>query len=213
MRPHPPAFSRLPALALCGAVLLACAAAPLHAASVELQASGPGGQPLAEAVLLLDSRDARAALKPLAGAEMEQANKRFTQRVLVVPLGTSVLFPNRDTVRHHVYSLSPTKNFELKLYSGVPANPVVFDKPGVAVLGCNIHDSMVGWVVVVETPHFAQTGPGGRVRIDNVPPGTYKLRGWHPEMPVGAPAIEQTLVVGAAGTTSASIALPVGPAR
>jgi plastocyanin len=206
----PSATLRPPALAL--ALCLLLAAMRLQAAGVELQVNGPGGQPLAEAVLLLDSREARAAVKPMSGAEMEQANKRFTQRVLVVPLGTAVQFPNRDTVRHHVYSLSPAKNFELKLYTGVPANPVVFDKPGVAVLGCNIHDSMVGWVVVAETPHFAQTAANGRARIDNVPPGTYRLRGWHPEMAVGAPAIEQTLVVGAAGA-SASIALPVGATR
>jgi len=196
-------------------LVLLLAAAPVHAAVVELQVTGATGQPLTDAVLMLDSREARAAVKPLASAEMEQAGKRFTQRVLVVPLGTAVQFPNRDTVRHHVYSLSPSKTFELKLYTGVPANPVLFDRPGLAVLGCNIHDSMVGWVVVAETPYFAQSSASGRARIDNVPPGTYKLRGWHPDMAVGAAAIEQTLVVGANGAaaTHASMALPVGAAR
>ena len=91
------------------------------------------------------------------GAEMAQKGKQFDPTVLVVPVGTSVGFPNRDTVRHHVYSFSPVKTFELKLYSGVPANPVVFDKIGIAVLGCNIHDAMTAWVVVVDTPYFGRS--------------------------------------------------------
>lgn len=84
-------------------------------------------------------------MQPAPGVEIEQADKQFTNRVTVVPLGTEVRFPNRDKVRHHVYSLSPTKTFELKLYIGTPANPVVFDRAGVAVLGCNIHDHVVAW--------------------------------------------------------------------
>lgn len=199
------------------AAVAAAAVPPLHAAVVEVQVSTPAGQPLAEAVVMLDSREARAALRPLAGAEMAQEHKRFTQRVLVVPLGTAVQFPNRDTVRHHVYSLSPAKTFEIKLYSGVPANPVLFDRPGVAVLGCNIHDSMVAWVVVAETPHHAQTGRDGRVRLEGVPPGSYTLRTWHPDLPVGAPAQQQALAVPAGGVqasvqASVQLALP-GAAR
>jgi plastocyanin len=201
---------RPPALILALALVAVCG--PLRAAVVEVQVTGATGQPLAEGVVYLESRDTRVALKPLVGAEMEQAGKRFTQRVLVVPIGSTVQFPNRDTVRHHVYSLSPTKQFELKLYAGVPANPVLFDRAGVAVLGCNIHDSMVGWVVVVETPLYGLSGRDGRVHIDNVPPGTYRLRGWHPELAPGAPAIDQPLVVAASGAT-ASVVLPVAAAR
>ena len=91
---------------------------------------------------------------------MAQQGKQFLPDVLVVPVGTSVHFPNRDSVRHHVYSFSPAKKFELKLYTGTPANPVVFDRAGVVTLGCNIHDRMVGWIVVVDTPYYAQAAEG-----------------------------------------------------
>jgi len=108
-----------------------------------------------------------------------------------------VTFPNRDTVRHHVYSVSPVKPFEIKLYVGTPASPVVFDKPGIAVLGCNIHDSMVAWVVVAETPYYGQTGADGRLSLPNLPAGSYKLRSWHASLPAGSTGIEQPLTMGA----------------
>lgn len=178
---------------------LAALALPATAAVIEVTATGIDGKPLPETVVFLESREARAAARPLTAVEIEQDKRRFTTRVTVVPVGTEITFPNRDTVRHHVYSFSPAKNFELKLYAGKPANPVLFDKPGIAVLGCNIHDSMVAWVLVVETPYFGLADATGRVRLDNVPPGTYRLRSWHPAMAPGAPAMEEALVVTAAG--------------
>jgi plastocyanin len=117
-----------------------------------------------------------------APAVMDQQNKEFVPHVLAVPLGTPVAFPNRDNIRHHVYSFSTAKRFELPLYIGTPATPVVFDKPGVVVLGCNIHDWMVGYVYVVATPYFAKTGPDGRAHVSELPPGGYEARVWHPRM-------------------------------
>ena len=178
------------------------------AAPVDVEVLGRDGKPLAEAVVFLESASAKAAARPQAGVEVEQVDKRFNQRVTVVTTGSSVSFPNRDKVRHHVYSFSPVKTFELKLYIGTPANPVVFDKPGIAVLGCNIHDTMAAWVVIVETPFHGQTGPSGRVRLPDVPAGSYRLRSWHPELPTGAPALDQPLVVGTSGST-VSLKLPV----
>jgi len=101
--------------------------------------------------------------------------------VLVIQTGTAVSFPNFDTVRHHVYSFSPTKTFDIKLYAGTPARPEVFDKPGVATLGCNIHDRMRAHIVVVDTPLFAQSGADGWVRMD-LPPGQHRLLYWHPRL-------------------------------
>ena len=187
---------------------LLAAAKPVGAAVVEVRTAGSDGRPLPDAVVFLESPVAKAALKPLAGVEIEQAERRFTRRVTVVPVGSEVTFPNRDKVRHHVYSFSPAKTFELKLYSGTPANPVLFDKVGIAVLGCNIHDTMVAWVVVVETPHYGVSAAPGLVKLDNVPPGSYRLRSWHPGMPPGAPATDQALVVPAAGI-SLAVQLPV----
>ncbi|SDP68423.1 hypothetical protein SAMN05216303_106104 [Rhodoferax sp. OV413] len=178
---------------------LLCVAAPAGAATMQVQVQDGGGQPLAGAVVFLESREAQAAAKPLQGVEVAQANKQFDPQVRVVTVGSSVQFPNRDAVRHHVYSFSPTKTFELKLYAGTTANPVVFDKPGIAVLGCNIHDKMVAWIVVVDTPYFGRSGADGKLSLDNVPPGNYRLRVWHANMAVGAPALDQPLALAAAG--------------
>ena len=109
---------------------------------------------------------------------IDQRGLRFTPGVLAVQAGTAVSFPNSDQVRHHVYSFSPTKRFELRLYKNTPTEPLVFDVPGVATIGCNIHDWMIAYVVVVDTPHFATTATEGSVRID-VPDGDYDLRIWH----------------------------------
>lgn len=172
------------------------------AATVQVQVLDGSGKPLADAVAFLESREARGASRPAQGAELAQVGKQFDPKVLVVPVGTSVQFPNRDTVRHHVYSFSPTKPFELKLYTGSAANPVVFDKTGVAVLGCNIHDNMTAWVVVVDTPYFGRSAAPGKVVMANVPAGTYSLRVWHPGLAPGAAALDQPLAVGNADAST-----------
>lgn len=171
------------------------------AGTLQLQVQDKNGKPLPDAVVFLESAEAKAAAKPLKGVEVAQIARQFKPAVTVVTPGTAVLFPNNDTVRHHVYSFSPAKTFELKLYAGVPANPVVFDKVGVAVLGCNIHDNMVAWVLVVDTPHFGHTDAQGKLTLNDVPNGSYKLRTWHATLPTGAPAAEQAQVVGASPAT------------
>lgn len=198
---------RWPRAVLCAGGLAGWSVAA-QAGSVQVDVTEASGRPLADAVVFLDSADARKQVKPLAGVEMAQEKRQFVPGVLVVTAGTEVLFPNRDSVRHHVYSFSPAKKFELKLYTGTPSNPVLFDKPGVVALGCNIHDQMVGWILVVDTPYYARTPAAtGRVLLDNVPPGTYTLRTWHTRLPVGAPALEQAVTVPATGTATASARL------
>jgi hypothetical protein len=93
-----------------------------------------------------------------------------------------VRFPNHDNIRHQVYSFSPAKRFELPLYAGVPAEAVVFDKPGVVILGCNIHDWMIGYVYVSESPYFAKTGKDGSALIAELPLRAYTVRVWHPQL-------------------------------
>ena len=193
---------------LAPAVAALVAALRAAAAPLDVAVSGQDGKPLADAWVFLESREARAAARPLQNVEIAQSQRRFVQRVTVVTPGTEVRFPNHDTVRHHVYSFSPAKTFELKLYIGTPANPVVFDRPGVAVLGCNIHDTMVAWVLVVETPYFGRTDAAGRLRLDSAPPGNYRLRVWHPALPPGAPASDEGLQLAASGTAVAT-RLPV----
>lgn len=192
--------------------VLAAAWLPLaaHAATVEVAVQDGSGRPLPQAVVFLESPAAAAQVRPLKGIEMAQSQRHFVPDVLLVTRGTSVQFPNRDEVRHHVYSFSPAKRFELKLYIGQPANPVLFDMAGVVVLGCNIHDEMVGWVLVLDTPYYGQTDAAGRLVLKDVPPGTYQLRTWHTAMPVGAPPATAALTVGR-DSTQARAQLSVRP--
>ena len=193
--------AQLPSLA---AFSLLCIVSLGHAATITVQVQDAAGKPLADAVAYLESVQASKALggaKPGNQVEIAQIARQFDPRVSVVPVGTMVSFPNKDAVRHHVYSFSPAKTFELKLYSGTPANPVQFDKAGVAVLGCNIHDNMVAWVVVVDTPYFGRSAKAGPVSLGNVPAGSYRLRAWHPGLAVGAAALDQPLVVESADAT------------
>lgn len=197
---HWPFAGKFPVMHLHLRFLLVWALAiPLsHATTVSVQLQDSAGKPLPDGVVFLESSQAKQVAKPIAGAEIAQINKQFTPQVMVVTVGTAVSFPNRDTVRHHVYSFSPNKTFELKLYTGTATSPVVFDKPGIAVLGCNIHDNMSAWVVVVETPYFAVGDAKGLASMRDIPAGTYRMRVWHPGLVVGAPTTEQSLTVGAA---------------
>jgi plastocyanin len=171
------------------------------AATLDVEVTDRNGKALAQAVVYLESDAARRLVKPAVEVEMAQEKRQFSPRVLVLPVGTEVKFPNRDSVRHHVYSFSRPKPFEIRLYSGVPANPVLFDQPGVVVLGCNIHDNMSAWIVVVETPYFALTGASGKAALQEVPPGAYRLRVWHADLVPGAAPLEQALTLPAAGAT------------
>ena len=105
-------------------------------------------------------------------------------------------------------ALAQEKTFELKLYAGVPNVPVVFDKPGIAVLGCNIHDNMAAWVVVADTPWFARSAEDGRARIDNVPAGNYRLRVWHPGLGANVEPVTVPLALAAADAAQ-TVKLPV----
>jgi plastocyanin len=179
------------------AALLCLAAGPALAAPWTVQLRGSDGQPLADAVVAIELRAQGSRAPAGTRAEMAQRERQFQPFVLVVQTGTAVNFPNFDTVRHHVYSFSPVKTFDIKLYTGTPAEPVVFDKPGVATLGCNIHDKMSAHIVVVDTPVFTKTDAQGQARLD-LPPGEHQLRAWHPR--VGRPVmLGQRITVGAAG--------------
>jgi len=183
------------------------AAVCADAASLTVTVIDDAGKPLPDAVVMLEPASGKLPVKPMAQVDIGQSKRQFTPQITVVTVGTPVNFPNFDTVRHHVYSFSPIKPFELKLYAGVPTAPIVFDKPGTAVLGCNIHDRMAAWVVVVDTPHYARTPAGGQVRLDNVPAGSYRLRAWHAGVPAGREPAAETLTV-ASADMSAQIKLP-----
>jgi plastocyanin len=152
-----------------------------QAASLNVSVADTAGSPLVDAVIFAKPLGASPAGKP-RGAIVDQVNKEFVPLVSVVQAGTPITFPNKDNIRHHVYSFSVPKVFDLKLYSGVPASPVVFDKPGLVVLGCNIHDWMLAYVLVVDTPYFAKTDDKGGAKIDSLPAGEYEISAWHPRL-------------------------------
>ena len=164
--------------------LLAVGLSPAQpvAGSFEAVVKDDSGKPLVDAVVFLTPRDLASVSPRTAPETMDQQNKEFVPHVLPISVGTAVSFPNRDNIRHHVYSFAPAERFELPLYIGTPAAPVVFDKPGVVVLGCNIHDWMVGYIYVLPTPYFAKTGEDGTARLAEIPPGPYAARVWHPRL-------------------------------
>lgn len=159
------------------AAALALCALPALAVPVTVQVRNAAGQPLADAVVAVEVKG-RPAKTTTAKAEMSQRDRQFTPQLLVVQTGTAVNFPNFDTVRHHVYSFSPTKVIDIKLYSGTPTEPIVFDKPGIATLGCNIHDRMSAHIIVVDTPTFARTDAKGQASFD-LPAGEHAVKAWH----------------------------------
>ena len=161
------------------AFCLAAGAARVLAASVGIAVIDRNGTSVEDAAVYLEPLDAKAPPLKSRTVEIEQKDRRFSHLMTVVQVGQGILFPNRDSVRHHVYSLSQAKLFELKLYSGVHSSPVVFDKPGSVVVGCNIHDKMVTYIHVVDTPWHGKSDAEGRVRLDGVPEGRYKLKVWH----------------------------------
>lgn len=178
---------------------LALAASAAQAVPVTVQLHGPDGQPLADAVVAVEVKG-HAGKTTTAKAEMAQRDRQFAPQLLVVQTGTAVSFPNFDIVRHHVYSFSPIKVLDIKLYSDTPTKPEVFDKPGVAALGCNIHDRMSAHIVVVDTPTFAKTDDKGQASFD-LPPGEHVVRAWHAGQK--SPMLQSLkLDVAAAGGTS-----------
>lgn len=189
---------------------LLCLASASHAGGIVVVVTDRGGAPVVDAVVSLEPAAGRAPVLARARlTEIEQKDRKFAPTVSVAQVGQAVSFPNNDSVRHHVYSLSQTKLFEIKLYAGVPASPVVFDKPGTVVLGCNIHDRMVAWLRIVDTPWFGKTDAAGQVRLDGFPDGAYVVRGWHPGLPnLDLPA---ELPVAIKGAASAALRLDLKP--
>ena len=185
-------MTRILPLLLGASIAAAGAAQPDAAGTITMRVIDRDGEPVRQvAVYAVPADGSRAA--PLGGAEMravmDQKHRAFVPHILVVTTGTEVAFPNSDEVSHHVYSFSPAKTFELPLYKqGTVQAPLLFDTPGVVTLGCNIHDDMVGYILVVDTPYFALTDPSGTATLGGLPAGDYSLHVWTPRMrPAGLP--------------------------
>jgi plastocyanin len=124
---------------------------------------------------LADAADSGAPTAPA----MNQLDLSFSPHLLIVETGTEVLFPNDDEVRHHVYSFSPAKRLNLTIDShSVHSERPVLDTPGVVTLGCNIHDNMLAYILVVDTPYFAKTDANGTASLPNLDAGQFELNIW-----------------------------------
>jgi plastocyanin len=163
------------------ASLLVLAAPLARAASLEAQVTDAAGKPLADAVVYAIAGSTHEARPARPSAAIEQIDREFVPYVTAVQVGTTVTFPNRDPILHHVYSFSPAKNIDIPLYTGKSPVEVLFDKAGVVTLGCNIHDWMIGYILVVPTAHFAKTDARGMARLRELPAGAYDVHAWHPQ--------------------------------
>jgi plastocyanin len=145
-----------------------------------------------------------------APAVMDQRNRLFVPRLLVVAVGSTVQFPNNDTVSHQVYSFSPAKHFQLPLYKGEIHPPVVFDQPGLVVLGCNIHDSMVGYIYVTPAPYFGSTDAHGALLLKELPKGDYRVVIWSPYIADAPATLTRSIRVEGAGSQAERFQLKLG---
>jgi plastocyanin len=152
-----------------------------HAASINVSVLDRDNRGVGDVIVTATPRDGAAAPPASAPrAVMDQVNRQFVPAVLVVRVGTQVAFPNSDTVAHQVYSFSPAKRFQLALYRGHAHPPLLFDKPGLVVLGCNIHDNMLAYILVTPAPYFGKTDASGRLELEGIPAGEYQIELWNP---------------------------------
>jgi plastocyanin len=165
-----------------------------NAGNIVIAVKDQGGAPVQDAVVyalpLSGQPPARKARSIVA-----QRNKQFVPYVSAIQAGSAVQFPNQDNVKHHIYSISPAKKFELPLYSGTPAEPIVFETPGLVTLGCNIHDWMIAYILVAPTPWFTVIGPGGEGTLRDLPAGTYDLEVWQPRLKNASSRPRQRVIV------------------
>ncbi len=157
--------------------------AVVHAEMIEVNVVDADGVPVPEVVVFIEQNGAGVRRAAPETAVMDQRNKQFVPHVLVVQKGASVLFPNNDTVGHHVYSFSKPNNFVLPLYTGDPHDPVTFDHDGIVMLGCNIHDHMLAYIVVVDTDVFGLTDESGSVSLNIADSANgYSVNIWSPRI-------------------------------
>jgi plastocyanin len=197
-------------LAACCIFALSVTSTLCSAATISGMVTSADGKPVADAVVFVQEGDAPAATTT-PSATMDQMDKTFVPSVLPVVVGTRVRFPNHDQIHHHVYSFSRTKTFELPLYKGEDASPVLFDKVGVVKVGCNIHDWMAGVILVLPTPWFARTDNDGRFTL-SVPDGEHTLVAWH-ELSKQKPEDTAKTVPAGASPADVNFSLTLGAAR
>lgn len=183
---------------------------PVPGLEVRVSVQTDDAKPMPGAVAYLTSEQPLPAVAPDAVAEMDQINKQFSPHILVVQKGTQVSFPNSDSIQHHVYSFSAAKTFQLQLYKDQKPAPLPFDDAGKVELGCNVHDWMLGYIYVVDTPYYGQTDKQGQLVL-NVPAGDYRLHIRHPRIQDPPDSLEQAVKVAAEQQLSVRLNRPLLP--
>jgi plastocyanin len=152
----------------------------VYAGTLKITLSNQSGDPIINAVISAypQNKTGNSPIKPKEMVIIDQIDKEFINHVTPIQVGTAINFPNHDQIRHHIYSLSAAKNFEIPLYKGLPAKPIIFDQAGIVVLGCNIHDQMLAYIVVLDSPYFAASNEQGLASL-TLPVGDYELKFWH----------------------------------
>lgn len=178
------------------AVLLMLASHSVAAAQLEVLVRDRAGTPLRDVVVTISDGNAVASGEQRS-AVMDQVDMRFVPQILLVPQGGSVHFPNSDSVSHQVYSFSAAKRFQLSLYKGNAHPPVVFDKPGLVVVGCNIHDHMVGYIYVTDARWHGMTDAAGRLTAANLSSGAVQVTIWNPRIADGAKKLTREISISA----------------
>jgi plastocyanin len=194
-------------LSVTASTFLAAFACPASAAEASVTVLSASGRAVAGAYVFAEPEGQAPRPPTQPRAVMDQRNLMFVPEVLVVRTGTLVDFPNSDQVRHMVYSFSGAKVFRLPLYAGRTQPPVLFDKPGLVTLGCNIHDNMIGFIYVTDSPWHGRTDAGGRLVLRELPPGNYSLRIWHPLLDEAGPHLEQRVSVADGAAADATFRL------
>lgn len=189
------------------AVLAVAWAGPALAGDITVVVGDASGRPVPNAVVSIDAPGPH----PEPGRfTISQHDMMFMPEVLVVPVGSSVTFGNLDPFRHHVYSFSPTKKFELKLFGQGEKRSITFDKPGLVAIGCNIHDQMQGYIRVAATAFVGRTDARGRVTLPGLPAGRYALKVWHSRL--RAPGHELSLQVDTGADRTIPVLAKLSPA-
>lgn len=173
-------------------ILAIALATTATAADLTVVVQTPAGKPVRDAVVTLNPDAGSPPLRP-AALKLVQQDLQFDPFVLVAPVGSDISFPNHDPVRHHVYSFSPANRFELRLYGKDETRTVKFPVVGVVAIGCNIHDGMVAFVKVVDTPLAAKTNDKGEAVLRGAPSGGAVMRVWHPYAKAPKNEIERRL--------------------
>ena len=176
------------------AMVLWFSGATAFAGEITAMVTDQRGAAVGDAVVYATPRSGRPPQRPQP-ASIAHQNQQFVPWVTAVQAGALINLPNLDPVKHHAYSISPAKKFELPLYSGTPKEPLLFDKPGIVAIGCNIHDWMSAYVCVLETPFFAITEADGSAQLRGLAPGVYDVEVWQPRLKGEASANKQQVTV------------------